>query len=263
MNRLEPAWKSLHPGYDRVVRFIAERERRVMPGGEDRWRFDGLYQDFPYERIEPHVYRWIAQNVQPGTRFYDIGAFIGYHTLCAAKRVGDEGGVFAFEPGPSNLAVLEHNLRLNRLGHRVRTFGVAVGAQDQDSVSFYLRREDPTTHSLAYIPKVDHVTESTLTRVDVTMRSIDSIVDETKQPPTLMKIDVEGAEGRVLEGARTTLREHRIPIVCAIHPPWLAQLGDDVDSIRGVIRSLGYRAVDFNGNMKTSFGFEEILLLPD
>ena len=259
---LEPAWESIHPAYDRVVRYIAEHERRTMPGGRDRWRFDGSYQDFPFERIEPHVYQWIADNVHAGMRFYDVGAFIGYHTLCASKRVGEAGAVFAFEPDPSNFSVLRHNLELNRMEKRVRVFGVAVGAHDEERVSFYLRREDPTTHSLGYIPRVDHVRESTLTRIDVHMRSIDSIVDETNSPPHIMKIDVEGAEGRVLAGAQQTLRDNRIPIVCAIHPPWLAALGDDIDSILRLIHSVRYRAVDLTGAKKTSFGFEEILLLP-
>jgi len=233
-----------------------------MPGGQDRWRFDGKYQDFPFERIEPHVYSWIAHHVTDGSVFYDIGAFIGYHTLCAAKRVGDRGVVFTFEPDPSNVDVLNHNLRLNGMQSRVRVFPCAVGATDAKSVSFFLRREDPTTHSLAYIPKVDHVKESTLTRVEVPMRSIDSIVDETGRPPSVMKVDVEGAEGRVLAGARETLRQYRIPIICAIHPPWLSKLGDDIDSILHLLRTIDYRVVDLNGSDKNSFGFEEVVLLP-
>jgi len=259
---LEPAWKALHPMYDRAVRFMAEREYRSMPGGQDRWRFDGRYQDFPFERIEPHVYAWISNNVHSGDCFYDVGAFIGYHTLCAAKRVGDDGRVFTFEAAPSNVVVLEHNLKMNRMSARTKVFGVAVGDQDRHAVSFYLRREDPTTHSLAFIPEVDHVTSSTLVGVKVPMRAIDSIVDEMKQPPDLMKIDVEGAEGRVLAGASTTLFERRIPIVCAMHPMWLTELGDSPESILQLIRSLGYRVFDFNGREKTSFGFEEVLLLP-
>lgn len=147
--------------------------------------------------------------------------------------------------------------------NRVRAFGVAVGDRDDDFISFYLRREDPTTHSIAYIPEVDHVRKSTLSRVQVPMRSIDSIVDETKQPPSVMEIDVEGAEARVLAGARETLRENRIPIICAIHPEWLPRLGDNVDSLLRLIGSLGYRATDFAGGKKTHFGFEEVILLPD
>lgn len=233
-----------------------------MPGGEDRWRFDGTYHDFPFESIEPHVYQWISQHVVEASTFYDVGAFIGYHTLCAAKRVGETGRVFTFEPGHENFQVLEHNVRLNKMQKRVRAFGVAVGDHDNDFVSFYLRREDPTTHSIAYIPEVDHVKNSTLTRVQVPMRSIDSIVDETKKPPTVMKIDVEGAEARVLSGARETLSQNRIPIICAIHPEWLPRLGDDVDSLLRLIDSLGYRVTDFAGREKTSLSFEEVVLLP-
>ena len=263
LNKLEPVWKALHPTYERVIRGIAERQVRVMPGGEDQWRFDGRYHDFPYERIEPPVYRWIAQHVGPDTQFYDVGAFIGYHTLCAAKRVGASEGVFAFEPAPSNVEVLEHNLALNKLAHRVRIFPVAVGDADRGSVSFYLRAGDPSTHSLARIEKVAHVASSALTRVEVPLRSIDSIVDETKRPPTLMKIDVEGAECRVLKGARETLLEHRIPIICAIHPLWLANLGDDIETFLQLVRSCRYRAFDLSGVEKKSFDFEEVVLLPD
>lgn len=263
LNKLEPAWRALHPAYERVMQRMAERQLRVMPGGEDRWHFDGRYHDFPFERIEPLVYSWIGQRVSSDTQFYDVGAFIGYHTLCAAKRVGADEAVFAFEPASSNIDVLEHNLMLNRLRHRVRIFPVAVGDADRTTVPFYLRAGDPSTHSLARIEKVEHVASSALTRVEVLVRSIDSIVDETKRPPTLMKIDVEGAECRVLAGARQTLREHRIPIICAVHPPWLSNLGDSIESFLQLVHSCGYRALDLNGAEKTAFGFEEVVLLPE
>ena len=135
LGKLEPVWNTLHPAYDRVVRMVAERQLRTMPGGEDRWRFDGLYHDFPYESIEPHVYTWIARHAGSATKFYDIGAFIGYHTMCAAKRVDADNAVFAFEPEASNLRVLQHNLQLNKLSTRVRCFGVAVGSEDKKKAS--------------------------------------------------------------------------------------------------------------------------------
>jgi len=261
-NKLEPAWNALHPAYERVTRKIAERQLRAMPGGQDHWRFDGRYHDFPFESIEPHVYDWISQRVNSDTQFYDVGAFIGYHTLCAAKRVGSTGSVFAFEPAPSNIEVLEHNLELNNLSNRVRVFPFAIGDTDRKSISFYLRAGDPSTHSLARIDKLDHVANNELTEVSVTVRTIDSIVAETGRPPTLMKIDVEGAECRVIAGAMETMRKHRFPIICAMHPSWLSQLGDDVETFLTLVHSAGYRVVDLNGMPKHTFEFEEVVLLP-
>jgi FkbM family methyltransferase len=261
-NKLEPAWNALHPAYERIMRRVAERQFRAMPGGQDRWRFDGRYHDFPFESIEPHVYEWISQRVNSDTQFYDVGAFIGYHTLCAAKRVGRNESVFAFEPAPSNVEVLEHNLELNHISNRVRVFPVAVGDADRKAVSFYLRAGDPSTHSLARIEKLDHVANPELTEVGITVRSIDSIVAETRRPPTLMKIDVEGAECRVIAGAIETMREHRFPIICAVHPPWLQQLGDTIDILLELVHTARYRVVDLNGTAKKSFEFEEVVLIP-
>jgi hypothetical protein len=144
----------------------------------------------------------------------------------------------------------------------VRVFPFAVGDTDRQTVSFYLRPGDPSTHSLARIEKLDHVANPELTPVEVTVRSIDSIVAETQRPPTLMKIDVEGAECRVLAGAMNTMRERRFPIICAIHPPWLSQLGDSIDTFTNLVDSCGYRVLDLNGNEKTTFEFEEVVLLP-
>jgi FkbM family methyltransferase len=263
LRRLEPAWKVLHPAYDSAVRFIAERELRTMPGGQDRWRFDASFHDFPFERIEPHVYAWISDHVSRSTQFYDVGAFIGYHSLCAAKRVQKVDGVFAFEAAPSNRALLKRHLRMNALENRVRVFDVAIGAEDHDRIPFFLRETDTSSHSLAFGTALEQQDQSALTRLEVPQRSIDSIVDETRQPPDAMKIDVEGAEGRVLTGAATTLRERRIPVLCAIHPMWLAGVGDDVDSLMKLIRSIGYRVFDMQGRSLSSLALEDVQLLPD
>jgi FkbM family methyltransferase len=68
---------------------------------------------------EPYETRLLCELLQPGQRFVDAGANIGYFTLLAAFLVGESGQVFAFEPEPRNMLLLTRSLEANRLSSRV------------------------------------------------------------------------------------------------------------------------------------------------
>src|SRR5687768_7123297 len=65
--------------------------------------------------IELHMLRDLAGRLRAGMTVYDLGANVGLYTLAAARAVGAEGRVYAFEPLPRNVSYLKRHLALNKL----------------------------------------------------------------------------------------------------------------------------------------------------
>ena len=81
-------------------------------------------------------------------------------------------------------------------------------------------------------------------------------------PPEVIKIDVEGSEIGVLEGARAVLSDHRPLIVLSVHPTELGLLGRSPEELAGLIEDLGYACRDIAGTPVESFGLDEYILEP-
>lgn len=146
----------------------------------------------------------IARSVEQGTVFFDIGAHVGFYTLLASILVGDAGKVFAFEPLPRNLEYLKKHLDVNGI-QNVTIFDAAVS--NRSGKAQFAEAPNSSMGSL--------VDEGMLT-VDVV--SLDELLASERVPhPHYMKIDVEGAEMSVLEGASTLLAEACPTIFLATH----------------------------------------------
>jgi FkbM family methyltransferase len=124
-------------------------------------------------------------------------------TLIGARLVGSHGHVVAYEPVPSTAAAVRHNARLNGFD-RVEVVEAAVAG----------------TPGVLRLALADSSLEAELSPVgdlEVSAVTIDAEVATGRPAPTVMKIDVEGAEAVVLEGAAQVLRERRPVVVCEIH----------------------------------------------
>jgi FkbM family methyltransferase len=131
--------------------------------------------------------------LRPGDLFVDIGASAGSYSLWAA----DLGAkVVAVEPNPSARALLRENEQLN--GYRFEIIDAALG------------QECGTTRFTDQLGTSNHVTRSDQ-GMQVTLRTLDDLIGDRRVAG--VKVDVEGAERLVLEGAETALREHRIAVL--------------------------------------------------
>jgi len=157
---------------------------------------------------EPPVQEALQRLVKPGDVAYDIGANVGFFTVLLGRLVGPAGVVAAFEPLAPTAEALRRNAALNGFAH-VTVFPNAVG-RSAGTVKLALR-EESTWAKLA---------DATTTgpTLDVTMVAIDTLVEAgTIRPPSLVKIDVEGAELEVIEGMRRTLLKYRPVVLCEMH----------------------------------------------
>lgn len=151
---------------------------------------------------EPHLQKAIRQYVSAGDTAYDIGANIGYVSLSLAKRVGPRGHVIAFEPIPQNIAAFRKNIAINGIDN-VRLLEYA--ASDHAGEALIRLAENPSTASLVW-----HRNDSSATEISIHAVSIDELVDSGDLThPKFVKIDVEGAEGFVLQGMRRTIAAAR------------------------------------------------------
>lgn len=136
---------------------------------------------------------FLAKYLLPGDVVVDVGSNIGTHTLAAATRVGERGLVIAIEPHPRTFSYLEHNVRRNGV-HHVVLMNLALGNRDS-LVGFSDRYED----------NENLVMESQTAPITVPMRQLDSIEPAPGRSIALLKIDVEGFELPILQGASQTL----------------------------------------------------------
>lgn len=135
--------------------------------------------------------------------FVDIGANVGSYTILACSVAGAKG--IAFEPVPSTYNRLVANMRLNHLENTVKCINKGVGYQ-QGTVAF-TGDGDTTNHVIASDEQCNN-------KSIVEMISLDTALNG--EEPSLIKIDVEGYETPVLEGANKTLKSQRLNAVISL-----------------------------------------------
>lgn len=129
--------------------------------------------------------------LRTGDLFVDVGANIGSYTVLASKVVGANS--FAIEPVPKTYQRLRRNINLNDISFLVDSRCCAVG-KSHGLIKF--SSDMDTTNQV-----VDGNYLGNL--IEVPVKSLDHLLEELQ--PTLIKIDVEGFEPEVIEGARKTL----------------------------------------------------------
>jgi FkbM family methyltransferase len=181
-----------------------------------------------YEKFEIELLRKLAQ---PETTFADVGANIGLFSAVASKIVGENGRVFAFEPEPDNFALLNYNLKANGMTN-VTTVQTAIGAH-ADTLKLNLQANSIGTHSLLALPD-----KTVTSQVEVPVITLDDYFTKQGVWPQLIKIDVEGYEPFVLEGAQKTLGEVKTLMLEYMKSQITANYG--VDKFTSLLASFPY-----------------------
>lgn len=154
-----------------------------MTGATGNW-YCGLheFQDMAF----------VLHLLRPDDLFVDIGANVGSYTVLASKVAGSQS--ISIEPVPSTFQKLTRNIRVNDLQDRVNLLPCAVG-REQGQIQFSID-QDTANQVVA-----DNYSGKSLA---VPVRTLDDILSGLA--PTCWKVDVEGYEEAVLEGARESLR---------------------------------------------------------
>jgi FkbM family methyltransferase len=167
----------------------------------------------------------------------DVGANYGYFTcLWAATR--PDNRVIAFEPAPTTCAALKTNVLANRLNERVTVWQKALG-NDQGHVRFVEAPDGQSGLSHLVAPG-EHVSDELV----VEMTTLDDLVSGRSDIAHIevLKIDAEGADALVIEGARGLLSDRRIEHVFFEHDAKLSRrLGGHEHHPHQLLRECGYR----------------------
>jgi FkbM family methyltransferase len=163
--------------------------------------------------------------LRPGDVAIDVGANVGLYSLVAALAVRPGGTVYALEPNPRTAEQLRRNLDLNEITN-VIVHGCAAASTRGSAV---LRLSDPLEPGLATIASEEG---EVVANVE-TVRVDDVIAEYAIEHVSLLKIDAEGAEADVLDGARTSLENGAVDRV-------LFEVLDGRTAAQELLVSLGY-----------------------
>jgi FkbM family methyltransferase len=169
-----------------IVRF---GEIELEMDTNDRSMAPGL-RNGTYEQDEILFFK---SELRPGTIVLDVGANIGLYSLIAAKIIGSDGKVFAFEPSIEAQHLLNANAVRNRLSSCIHLVPKAVSSQ-KGALHLFID-EDQLGSSSAF--------RKTSKSYHVETTSIDDFCTEHKIMPSFVKIDIEGGELEALKGAQS------------------------------------------------------------
>lgn len=189
---------------------------------------------------EPHMQAVISERVREGMTVYDCGANVGYFSVMLARLVGPRGRVYAFEPSPASLEALRAAPALNDFQN---LHVVAEAVWDRRETLRFRRGDEGASLVSDHVAGVfgdsdgagdDASHDPSRAFVEIAADSLDNFVYERgNAPPDFVKLDVEGAEGAALRGARRLLAERRPGLLLEIH-------GEPGREVWSLLRELGY-----------------------
>jgi FkbM family methyltransferase len=225
---------------DRLVRTLAWDQGSLAPVAMSEGFTIHVRADDPLigramretHQYEPHVTARLKGLLTPGATFVDVGASVGFFTILASRLVGPTGRVVAFEPGSQNTSLLLLNVQTNNADN-VEVLQVA--ASSEPGLLLY-SRSGGNGHAAAFDGNAGALAFSDLVRAD----TLDRVLADEKRVD-VVKVDVEGAEGLVLRGARRLLEQRRPSVIFEFSPPSLAATsGEPAERVLGLLTDLGY-----------------------
>jgi FkbM family methyltransferase len=162
-----------------------------------------------YGYYEPAVAQLFAAHVRPDADIVDVGANVGFFTVSGAKKL-TTGRLLAAEPTTEAHNRLRENVARNGVAEKVILFKGMVGSvQGQAEIHFVPGLEE---YSSMKNPEHFATTNQEIQKESVPIDTLDHLVNLHGLRPALMKVDAEGAEYSVFQGAHEVLMKHR-PVV--------------------------------------------------
>ena len=239
--------------------------KRFLPDRDFRFRFPGgrIYLNLKMHRgmlsralgmYEPAKMEAVLKLLRPGSTFIDVGANIGDFSLLAASVTGSAGRVLAFEPEATNCCLIKRNIELN--GYKnIEVFQLALSDSNGEASLYLGDRCD--YHSL-----LKDQPERKAGVIAVKTRTLDSFLEEFGQDRVdMIKVDVEGAELKVLRGAREMLRRNpNVVILLELHPRMGVNPAEVCDFLRQLGLSLFQMSSQFNTPARVHENLSEVLV---
>lgn len=213
----------------------------LLPAATDIFLTGGKTHD-----SEIRLVKYMIKHMQPGQTYIDIGAHFGYFSLLAATLVGENGKVYAFEAAKNTVAILKKNTA-NFAG--VKVFHNAV-SDKEETIKFY---EFPILYSeynsmdIKQFSNEGWMQDYKPAETEVIAVSLDKVAAEMPRPDYI-KIDVEGAEDKVIRGGKDLLNKYEPVVIMEFLSEDRLNIAHS-NALQG-LNDLGYKAHIINKNGK-------------
>lgn len=185
--------------------------------------------------FEPHFYNVAKNVIIDGNICLDCGANLGYHAITMAKMVGPRGKIIAFEPLRVIYQQLNGNVFLNDL-RNVITINAALGNKQDIIQMDYVDVDNPNGVNIGATKVGGHGDT-------VELLPIDNVI---QNGVSFIKIDVQGSEVFLLEGANELIKNSRPVMFVEVENQWLTCFGQTSEILLNKIMSLDYILVRIN-----------------
>ena len=218
---------------------LVREVRRLWRLQPARTEIDGFVVRIPrrdllryVQGFEPLTIEWTRHVVRPRMTAVDVGAALGLFSLDLWRLVGPSGRIIAIEPAESNTKLLARNARTNSATIKI----IQAAATNEDGIREFFLTPSSDSHAFYHHPLID---PSRTVRVR-TVR-LDTVIEKAD----FIKIDVEGAEMEVLQGAERLLKD-RPPLVVEWVPSCQLAAGNKVGDLPALLDHLGYNLEVFD-----------------
>lgn len=194
---------------------------------------------------EPEQTQYINDLLQPGDNVIDIGANIGYYALIMAKKVGDSGSVFCFEPDKENHLILMKNIENNNYNNRVKIYNNALSDQN-GKLKLYISETNRGDHRI-------YSSDQERDFIEINAIRLDDVEEIKNKKLKLIKIDIQGSEMIALNGMKNTILNSNPVVISEFWPKGIRMSGKNPDDYVGFFLSNGYKM-----HLLTENGFKPI-----
>ncbi len=177
---------------------------------------------------EAHVTDLLRTMIRPDTVLLDVGANIGYYTLMAAAHIGHTGKVISFEPGKHNCALIQMSLAANGF-QNVELYPLAV-SNKHETIGFSCGEGS---------------SNGIIVPLEIALEQVEAVAldDFLAEVPhiSILKMDIEGVEGRALQGMKQLIQKHHPLIFTEFNPAALEnRSGMLPEAFLDALRTLNY-----------------------
>jgi FkbM family methyltransferase len=161
---------------------------------------------------EIRLAKYLIHTLKEGNTFLDIGAHYGYFSMLACELVGAQGNVFAYEPSATSYALANKNLLTFKQAH-IYKMAVSNTAEPLIFYEFPNLQSEYNTTDVTQFENENWYKKQKPVQVEVESTTIDLITSSESIIPDLIKIDVEGAEDKVIAGSMNFLKNNTTKVV--------------------------------------------------
>ena len=189
---------------------------------------------FVFQDYEPFEATLLERAAGPGATVVDIGANVGFYTVLLASRVGPGGRVIAIEPDPTNASLLRRSAAANDLGNV--TFLEAAVLDRAGTIDLYRSKTNFGDHRVFDGAESDGAGRE---KVTVPAVVLDEYLERERVQPTLVKMDIQGAEVTAFPGMIRTLSDPRVVLFCEFWPQGLRLAGSNAGAFLDSLHRAG------------------------